>query len=131
MNVRVSLEGGAEFDRALTRAIVLVPVAERQGVERGGRPLLERARKHAPKRSGRLAQSAHVEVDGSVGELVFAQPYAAGAEHGRRGKWSGFARYGPAGRRFANRALEESRGDIVREVGLAFHAAVTAFGWFR
>lgn len=91
---------------------------------------LPRAKDRAPRRSGHLASTGKVERKGDVVVLSFSAPYARGAEKGRLGKWSGFARYGPAGRRFVGSTAQETRAPIAKRVTERLRS-VWGFGWFR
>lgn len=91
-------------------------------IREAGRPVLERARQVAAKRTGRLAGSYYIKATTTQGSIMSRVAYGAGAEWGLHGKWSGFRRYpafgtgAAAGRgRFAWRALVE-RGEEVRDL---------------
>lgn len=130
MRMGVVVEGFKEFRSALRAAQGSTPRALSKGIKAAGEPLLERARELAPRRSGRLAGSARLRTRATSGDLVFVQPYAAGAEWGQFGKWSGFRKYGPRGNRYAFRALRETGDEIATRMHGEMAEIITVFGWF-
>jgi hypothetical protein len=77
-----------------------------------GEPVIAQASAESPQITGALAGSYRASVRGVTGEITSGVPYGAGAEWGARGKWTGFARYGSPGSRFAGRAVQDKEAEI-------------------
>ena len=94
----------------------------------GERVLLPVVKANAPRRSGRLAAGLHIVTTGTSSEIVSREPYGAGAEHGLRGKWSGFRGSPP---RYAGRALDTQADKLSEAVLDELREPVHVYGWFR
>lgn len=84
-----------------------------------------------PRRTGRGASSGTVQREGDSSGVVFTVPYGRGAEAGNFGKWSGFRRYGAAGRRFAGAAMEATEDTLAHRLTERMLDQFSVFGWFR
>ena len=127
----VTIANLAEFRRDLQRATSTSPRLLTMGLKRAGVPVVARSRSVAPRLTGRLAGGYKTSVRGATAYIVNAQPYAGGAEWGSRGRWSGFARYGPPGQRTAGRAIDELEDVIAETVYREISDLVTILGWAR
>lgn len=74
--MRVEVEGADEAQRALERAAVEVEQLDPDASRAGAELVLEAATSTAPRRTGALASSGHLRVDGRVVEAVFGARYA-------------------------------------------------------
>jgi hypothetical protein len=114
--IELRIENLKEFRLALKAADVKLPRELAAALRKAGEPPVERARQLAPRGpTGRLAGGFKVSTSGAAASIVNKVEYAGGAEWGRFGKWSGFARYpGPEGGvgRFAWRAVLEREEEI-------------------
>lgn len=129
MKVDARLEGDREFRSALDRAVrdMSPELAAAQTVT-GKALLLPQMRAAAPRRSGRLASGYDVETRGHESEITNRQPYGAGVEWGRRGKWAGFAGSPP---RVAGRVLEANGQRLADAILHRLRGVASVFGWFR
>jgi hypothetical protein len=110
----------AELPRALTTAL-----------KAAGAPAVERTEQVVARGdTGALAAGFGIRTAGAAASIVNRVPYAAGAEWGFRGKWSGFNKYGPPGR-FAWRALREREDDVARIMTEYLEDVIELHGWAR
>jgi hypothetical protein len=125
----VYIENIAQFRRDLKAAEDASPrelTAALKGV--GTRVILPTTRAGVPMRTGELAAGYKVSVRGTAGAIVNRVPYAAGAEWGTRGKWSGFNRYGGPGR-FAWHAIDSRQEAILEGIAEGLRSVVELHGW--
>jgi hypothetical protein len=138
------IKGGLEivnlnqFRADLKRAAGRTPSDLRMALKAAGVPLLDRVREYASaaSRTGRLEGGYSIRATASWADILNREPYAAGAEWGMHGKWSGFTKYpaagfgGSAGRgRFAWRATVDMREELVELVAEKLRDVMTAYGW--
>lgn len=120
------------FQRALRASEAGATRELSRAIRAAGRPIVERARVLAPRRTGLLASAYAIRASGTTGNVINRAPYGAGAEWGLHGKWKGFRRYrgvqGGRGR-FAARAVEERRDEIVRIMTDELREIITISGW--
>ena len=127
----VIVEGLNQLRRDLRYAAAATPTATTAVLREVGKPLAQGAADYSPSRSGRLKKGYKVQVRGSAGSIVNAQPYAGGAEWGLLGKWSGFAKYGGRGKRFGGRVLDEKQDWIVKAIYEGLRTLASSLGWFK
>jgi hypothetical protein len=127
----IRIEGLRELRSDMRRAQSRAPSELTKGLKRAGEPAKAEAERTTPHRSGRLAGGYSIQVRGDTGEIINRVPYAAGAHFGRRGKWKGFARYGPAGARFAVQAIDDKADETMELLYDELREIFTVFGWFR
>lgn len=125
----VVVEGLSEFRRAVRTAAGRFPRELPLALKKAGVPIVAQAAAMAPRLTGRLASGYKVSVSGTRASVVSSVPYAGGAEWGQFGKWSGFARYGPAPR-FVGAALESREAEVLLIVDLELRDIIEAYGWF-
>lgn len=125
-----------EFRSALRRAINETPRELTKALKLAGVPVVRRAGELAPsgsrkddKHPGALKGSYGTSVRGTTGTIVSKVPYGPGAEWGIHGKWKGFINYGPRGKRFAGRAVDELADEIVRLVTLGLNDVLEIYGF--
>lgn len=126
----VVIEGLTEFRAALRAAWGRYPVLLAVALKAAGEPFRMRSAELTARRTGRLASGYRISVAGTRGSLVSSVPYAGGAVWGRRGKWSGFSRYGSPPR-FAGPALDSSAAQIEELILVGLKDVVEAYGWFH
>jgi hypothetical protein len=137
MAAGIQIQGLAEFRRDLRRAGESTKDLTAV-MKKTGQVILARAEQIAPKGStesgdkhpGKLAWSGRVRASGTKGRLVWNLPYAAGAEFGTHGKWTGFDKWGPPPR-FGYRALEEKSGEAAEMMAYGMEELVSVYGWFH
>ena len=129
MNDTAQIIGLAEFRRDLRRA-QLGTKEVTAAMKAAGAPVLAKAASLAPKASGALAGSGRIMAGGTKGRVVFKAAYAAGAEFGSHGRWSGFEHWGQPPR-FGYRALSEEADNVGRILTEAMVDVFTAYGWFE
>lgn len=135
----VTVEGLNEFRRALRASQTGLSRELPKAIRAAGKPPLERVKELAgrttasPRSTGALMKSYRVRTAGAVGNLASSVPYAAGAEWGVYGKWSGFRKYpgveaGGRGR-FAWRAVLERRDAIESVITNELERLIELQGW--
>ncbi len=119
----------AQF-RAALRAAEAASIKELTiALKAAGTPLTARSSSLAPRVSGDLSGGYKVSVRATSGYIVNKVPYAAGAEWGQNGKWSGFRKYGASGSRFAARALDEEAELVEQIITKGLNDILTIHGW--
>ncbi len=119
----------AQF-RAALRAAEAASIKELTvALKAAGKPVAARASSLAPTLSGALAGGYNVSVRATSGWIVNKVPYAAGADWGQEGKWSGFRKYGARGSRFATRAVDEESILIERIITTGLEEILSIHGW--
>jgi hypothetical protein len=126
----VQVVGLKEFQRDLKLAIETNPRALTAALKAAGVPLVADLKGIPAHRSGALAGGYKTQVRGPVANIVNRVPYAAGAEWGVRGKWSGFQKYGARGR-FAAKEVTDKAEEIVLAVYDGLKQIATVYGWAR
>lgn len=117
--LQVALKG---FDAGLPRSLTKALKQAAEGVA-------QQARSEAPRRTGRLAAGYKASAAGLKAQVVNRVPYAAGAEYGRFKRWSGFAKYGGFGERFATKAFQDRREEIAQTVEQELLDLARRAGW--
>lgn len=142
LNGGIEIEGLTAFRKALRTSGTEMPRRLTAALKLAGRPPLEAVARYAgqtstgPRSTGALARSYKIGTAGSSAHLRSTVPYAAGAEWGMGGKWSGFRRKypgiepGPKGR-FAWRAVVEQRDEITAIITEELGELISAQGWAR
>lgn len=127
------VEGLAEFRRALRAAESGLSGRDlAKAIKAGGEPALREASALAPVGpTGGLSKGYKVRTRGNTGYLTSRVPYAAGADWGLHGKWSGFTKYGPQGERFAGRAVDTKADEIGEAMSEALRDLLTLAGWAK
>jgi hypothetical protein len=125
----IKIEGLAQFRADCRRAIGAAPVELSKALRAAGEPIKAEAANLSPRISGDLASSYWISVRGVTGRIESHAPYGPGAEWGRRGKWSGFAKYGEAGDRFAGRGLETRGGEVEDLLTHGLEDVFRIYGW--
>lgn len=128
--VGVEIENLAAFRREVARADRSLLGELRAGLKKAGEPPLKEAQREVPFRTGRLSRGYTIRISGSAASIVNKQPYAAGAEWGQFGKWSGFRRYGGPGR-FAWKAVEDQAEQIEETLYEALRELIELGGFAR
>jgi hypothetical protein len=108
----VRIENLAAFRSAIRNSIWLAPRDLTLALKAAGEPVIAQASAESPRVTGALAGSYRASVRGVTGEITSGVPYGAGAEWGSHSKWTGFARYGAPGSRFAGRAVQDKELEI-------------------
>jgi hypothetical protein len=108
----VRIENLAAFRSALKTSIWLAPRDLTLALTAAGAPVVAQAAAESPRLSGALAGSYSASVRGVTGEITSGVPYGAGAEWGSHSKWTGFAKYGSPGSRFAGRAIQDKEAEV-------------------
>lgn len=126
----ITIDNLAAFRRDLNAAEKGAGRELTAALKRAGIPVVARTKGLAAKDTGRLASGYKVSVRGTNAWMTNTAPYAAGAEWGRRGKWSGFMRYGGPGR-FAARAVDQLDDVIAESIYRELDELVTIKGWAR
>jgi hypothetical protein len=127
----IVVENLAAFRSDLRAALGAAPRELSAAIKAAGVPVQSRASSLAPQRTGRLAASYRISVRGSTGSVTSSAPYGGGAEWGRRGKWSGFTRYGAPGERFAGKAVADKEDEIARILDEGLREIIEIRGWAR
>ena len=132
MNIGIEWKGVDAFHAAARLAEHELAVGLAPAVEEAATPTVyQPAVETAPRRSGRLAGSGDVTRIANGVRIGFDAPYAAGSELGQRGKWSGFRRYGPRGKRWFFRAVDEGSHEFAAALWVVLRPILTLGGWFR
>ena len=117
-----------QFLASCSEAIVAIPITMAIALKAAGQPPLDELRSISPHVTGTLAGGYRVEASGMMAAIVNAVPYAAGAEYGSHGKWSGFNKYG-APPRLATRAIQDKAPEMQAIIQEAMKAPVSLNGW--
>lgn len=125
----VYIENIAVFRRDLKAAEDASPRELTKALKSAGvKVILPTAKAGVPVDTGMLRAGYKVSVRGTTGAITNRTPYAAGAEWGTRGKWSGFNRYGGVGR-FAWHAIDSRQESILTAIADGLRAIVELHGW--
>jgi hypothetical protein len=108
----VRIENLAAFRSALKNSIWLAPRDLTIALKAAGQPVVAQASADSARRTGALAGSYSATVRGVTGEITSGVPYGAGAEWGSHSKWTGFAKYGAPGSRFAGKAIQDKEAEV-------------------
>lgn len=125
----VVIVGLNEFRAAIRAASVSAPAELTKALKVAGNPIVKESSQLSPVRTGRLAGGYLTQVRGTTGNIVNRVPYAAGAEWGQHGKWSGFQKYGGAGSRFAGRAIDDKAEETLLAIYASMSEIATIYGW--
>lgn len=118
----------AQFRRDLKAAEDASPRELTKAIKAAGVPIVAEAKSSVPVVSGTLAGGFKASARGATGSLVNRVPYAMGAEFGKRGKWSGFNRYGGTPR-FAFPAVEDKADEVVTIIATQMGDIIALHGW--
>lgn len=124
----VSITNLSAFRRDLQAAEDASPRELTKGLKVAGGIVVAEAKVIAPRVTGTLEAGYKASVRASTGNIVNSVPYAAGAEWGTHGKWSGFLKYGGPGR-FAWKSIEIRQNEIVEAIAIALEDIVALHGW--
>lgn len=130
----VYIENLSQFRSDLRAAEAASPREMSKALKRAGGMLLSATKSYAPTITGLLVSGYKLSVRGTTGAITNRVPYAAGAEWGLHGKWTGFLRYPAAGDgrgRFAYRALVEKSDQLVSAIADEMREIVELHGWAR
>lgn len=125
----VQIVGLREFQAALRTAQARGPTELTKGLKVAGEPIVKEASQLSPVRTGRLAGGYLTQVRGTTGNIVNRVPYAAGAEWGTHGKWTGFQKYGGRGERFAGKAIDDKAEETLLAIYASMSEIATIYGW--
>lgn len=125
----VVIVGLTEFRAAIRAASYSAPSALTKALKVAGEPIVKESSQLSPVRSGRLAGGYKTQVRGSVGNIVNRVPYAAGAEWGQHGKWTGFQKYGARGSRFAGQAVDTKAEETMLAIYASMYEIASIYGW--
>lgn len=133
MNMHVSVRGGPELAAKLRRlSDEMAGTALEHAATAGALPVQNAAVKKAPFLTGTLRRSIHIETvrrsrtraDVAVGTDV---PYARRQEFGFSGADSLGRHYNQPAHPYLRPALDENKGNVVREIGDALRALLARF----
>lgn len=121
-----------QFRRDLKYAVGASPREMTAAIKRAGGVFLQTTKSYAgmASRTGTHAAGFKLQVRGATGALINLVPYAAGAEWGIHGHWSGFMRYGAPGR-FAYKAVQDKADEFAAIVAEELRDVAELHGWAR